>query len=133
MARDPTKLTKIDARTFAALADGPLTTRWVAVAIERHDITALRSLHRLVLHGLATAEPGERKGFAKGSPAFQWTRVPGAVFPGVAPRKKYALQLVGQEDDDAPPVRIRRTGNAPADVAQSVGLAGLVQQMVGKP
>ena len=133
MARDPTKLTKIDARTFAALADGPLTTRWVAVAIERHDITALRSLHRLVLHGLATAEPGERKGFAKGSPAFQWTRVPGAVFPGVMPRKNARVEDVV---DDAPgpgelPLQLRRPGQLPDWIAGRMGLAGLVAQVTG--
>ena len=89
-------------------------------------------MQRLVLHGIATVAEGDRVGFATGTPAFVWTLVPGAVFPGIAPRKRYTPQIVGQVDDDAPVLRIRRTGNVPAEVAQSFGLAGLVQQMVGK-
>lgn len=138
MARDSTKLTSTDARVFALLTDGPVTARQVATEIHRAENTALRSLQRLVLHGLATAAASKRVGFATGNAALVWTMVPGAVFPGPAPRKKYTLQITGRpqgvarQRDDSPPLRIKRKGAVPAEVAQAVGLAGLVQQMVGK-
>lgn len=133
MARNKSRLSRTDAVTFAALtAAGSMTSRQASVVIERAENTALSSLQRLVLHGLATVEPGKRNGFTSGAAPWVWTIVPGAVFAGPAPRKKYTPQITNQEADDLPLQQIRRAGNVPADVAQRVGLAGLVQQMRGK-
>lgn len=132
MARDPTKLTKLDARTFAALQDRPLTAQQAGKVLHRSPNTALRSMQRLVLNELATVAEGERVGFATGTPAFVWTLVPGATFPGIAPRKRYTPQLTGAAEVDEellPPVRIRRTGDVPESVAAKIGLAGLVAQV----
>lgn len=130
MARNKSRLSRTDAVTFAALTvAGNMTSRQASAAIQRAENTALSSLQRLVLHGLATVEPGKRNGFASGAAPWVWTIIPGAVFPGPAPRKTYTLQIVGQDDDEAPPVRIRRKGDVPESVASKIGLAGLVAQV----
>lgn len=130
MARDPTKLTKLDARTFATLQDGALTAQQAGKVLHRSPNTALRSMQRLVLNGLATVAEGERAGFATGTPAFVWTIVPGATFPGIAPRKRYTPQRTNQPQEELLPTqRIRRTGDVPESVAAKLGLAGLVAQV----
>ena len=139
MARDLKKMLRADVRTFNLLATGPMTSRQMAAALERSDSTAVHSLARLVIYGLATAAPREPRPAVWGSVAWVWTIVPGAVFPEPPPRKnakggpKVAPKVARDADaDDMPPIRIRRAGTLPAEIAESVGLAGLVQQMRGK-
>ena len=138
MARDLKKMLRADVRTFNLLATGPVTSRQMAAALQRSDSTAVHSLARLVIYGLATTAPSTQRLIGNGSVAWIWTLVPGAIFPKPEPRKNAkhrppkVARRVRTEVDDAPPVRIRRTGTLPAEVAQAVGLAGLVQQMRGK-
>lgn len=132
MKRDESNLTTSDARTFALLTEGSLTSRELAIELHRSDSWAVHSLARLVKHGLATYEKGARIG--SGSLPWIWTMVPGATFPGPAPRKnsKYRPPRLKPENEIGPgeiPVQSRRSGQLPDWVAGRVGLAGLVAQV----
>ena len=134
MARDLRKMLRADVRTFNLLATGPMTSRQMAAALQRSDSTAVHSLARLVLYGLATTSLSKQKLVGSGSVAWIWSIVPGAIFPEPEPRKnaKHRPRVVRRdrtEVDDAPPVRIRRDGKLPDEVASKIGLAGLVAQV----
>ena len=130
MPRDQTRLTRTDARTFEALQDGPLTARQAGAFLGRAENTARCSLQRLVLQGLAVSTVGPHRGFGTGSVPWTWTLVPGAVFPGAAPRKTYTLHHVGEQVETLLPTqRPRRKGDLPTNVADKLGLAGLVSQI----
>lgn len=122
-------LNPTDARVFALLANGmQWTARYTAACIERSPVVALRSLRRLTDAGLVIEQVGVRRGFGTGSAPSVYTRVPGAVFPGVTPW--------GQRDTrrrPAPVLAPQVVYVAPQPVTAAPTLAGTVAQtMRGK-
>lgn len=123
------KLTKNDARIFAALAASPEPLGVVALheSLRLTSINlAAQSVRRLVILGLAEKIPGVYR-FGRGSSPCAWRPMPGAVFPGVAPRK---FPIRPERVDPLEyPTQLHRRGSLPASIAAKVGLAGLVAQV----
>lgn len=123
------KLTKNDARIFAALAASPEPLGVVALheSLRLTSINlAAQSVRRLVILGLCEKIPGVYR-FGRGSSPCAWRPMPGAVFPGVAPRKFAVRPEV--IDPIETPSQLHRPGTLPGWVAERVGLAGLVAQL----
>lgn len=123
------KLTKNDARIFAALAASPEPLGVVALheSLRLTSINlAAQSVRRLVILGLCEKIPGVYR-FGRGSSPCAWRPMPGAVFPGVAPRK-FPVRPERVDPLEIPQQSHRR-GSMPASIAAKTGLAGLVQQV----
>ena len=122
------KLNRNDCDSFYALMEAgePQTVAQVAKSQQFTSINlAAQSLRRLVIHGLAVKITPPHRGFAHGSAPSTWQLVPGAVFPGVAPR------VVRPEivDPIETPRQSHKRGTLPGWVAERTGLAGLVAQV----